>query len=88
MNKFFTFIGIDGKSKFAFMSWIGGMFIMFYLLHIFYEMAQINYFFAKGKVPIEIYKEFVKDFHLDLKEVVMLIVVYFFAKNTNNQTPE
>lgn len=86
MNKFFAFIGIDGKSKFAFMSWIGGMFIIFYLLNITYEMAQINYFFAKGKIPIETYKDCIKEYHLSLKEIVMLIVVYFFAKNTNTTT--
>lgn len=86
MNKFFEFIGINGKSKFAFMSWIGGVFILSYILNITYQLAQINYLFLKGKMPLEVYERLAT--HYTSNAIVMIIVVYFFAKNTNTQNPE
>ena len=87
MNKFFAFIGIDGKSKFAFMSWIGGIFIISFILNITYLLVQMNYFFAKGKIEIEIYERIITSFISALHSIVTIVVMYFFAKNTN-QNPE
>lgn len=65
------------------MSWMGGVFVIAYLVMSIYQIGQINYFFSKGKIPEEIYERVSGTIIKDLLEIVTIIVLFFFKNNTS-----
>ena len=82
MGKLLKFLGIDGSSKLSFMAWIGSVFIITYLIINIYQMVQLNYFFAKGKVSEEVFERLIGGNIKDLLEIVMIIVLFLFKNQT------
>lgn len=69
------------------MSWIGAVFISFYLFSSFYDMIQMNYFFNKGKIDVEVYERLKLSYFRDLYTIVTIIVLHFY-KNANDKQNE
>lgn len=87
MVKIYEFL----KSRTTFMSAIGGLFILFYLCSYSYQLVQINYFFIKGRLTLEVFERVITDSNEKLMNIVMIIVLFFYkgsSTNSNNNKLE
>lgn len=77
------------KGQFAnrtsFMSWMGGLFVLFYLVITAYQIGQVNIFYNKGKIESEIFERINSSYFVALKDIVMIIVLFFFRNNNTQE---
>jgi hypothetical protein len=87
MSKVMDWVKGKTDDKFQFMSLIGGAFVFFFLAIMCLQFLELNFFFRNGRITIEIWERLSVNYTSQLREIVMIVVLYFF-KNTLDKVQE
>jgi hypothetical protein len=67
------------NKKNTFMALVGWVIIVSFIILIFYQIIQVNYFFGKSKIYVEVYERMIKECMTYLKELGMIALMYYFG---------
>lgn len=74
---------IEKKSKF--MAIIGILFTCSFLSLLMYQIIQVNYFFGRNKISIEVYERVVTNYFAYLVSLVTTIILFYYKTEKNNE---
>lgn len=73
---------IEKKNKF--MALIGVLFTGSFLSLLMYQIIQVNYFFGKNKIQIEVYERIVTNYFAYLVSLVTIIILFYYKTEKTN----
>lgn len=74
---------IDKKNKF--MALIGIMFTASFLSLLMYQVVQINYFFGKKRIVLEVYERIISSYFDYLVTLVTIIILFYYKNEKDNE---